>query len=935
MEIDTHLSTNNKRTRDDEIAEETPIKKQHNLNAQKTKETFEIALELAKKKPVLNKCLQENNKITLFKCIQDIESEKSEKYHKSISKNIYQLASMEHEFASLSVRVLVYFHHKNTKVSFVETMKDINQWIPDQVKAVIPPEKWQEGKKTIANKYIELIEKHLAQGHDIDACLNHDLDFVMFTHMGAEQLLHKYLLKIGDKVVERFQHFWMRVALQLGGEDWEQVKTNYFLFSHGFYTHATPTLYSAGADQFTPSSCYLLSLKEDSIDGIFETVKRCALISKAAGGVGLNITGLRPADDYIRSSGGKTTGLAPVAKIFNDTAQYVDQGGGKRKGAFSLWAEPWIQDVNMMMGLKANSSGGNAGLDEILTKDLFFGLWNPDLFFKKMLDKNGDRTYYLLNPNYCKGLEDSWGFEQEMLYEWYVQKGLGKKIDIRELWSKIISTSFDTGTPYMMAADQCNRLANQNNYPTKIKSSNLCCEIIEHTDANRVSVCNLASLNLPAYVKTNSDGSVYFDFIAFGFSIRNSIRNLDKTIDINFYPIKEAETTNLEDRPCALGVSGKAKMFALLGLPWESEEAKKLNREIWEAMYYCALVESCELAKKNGPYPSYNLNGGSHLKRGLFHWELWDKNNKKANDFLNEVEYKIRTEAGANLPAEFVESFKQKYQPHRSWQLDGVKLSGRYDWEALRAKIAENGVRNSQLLAAMPTASTAAIFGNPEGIEPYPALIAVRYTGVSETILIPDEFVADLESYGLYTPEIINKIKANEGSIQNIPEIPYELKMIYKTQFEIPRTDLLEMARDRQIFCDQAQSFSNYFENHFNENESEEEAQKKLTHLLQLVSNYYLQAWSLGLKTIIYYNRQRRVGAAFKITLDADAMKTKSVVLNSAESKQENISSEFREQLTDTEIDNFRPDLTDDDIDNFKPLGTCNSKNTNGCSSCG
>jgi ribonucleoside-diphosphate reductase alpha subunit len=656
--------------------------------------------------------------------------------------------------------------------------------------------------------------------------------------------------------------------------------------------------------------------------GIFTTVLRCALISKAAGGIGLSITDLRPENSLIRSSGGYTTGLAPVAKILNDTAKYVDQGGGKRKGAFSLWAEPWIGDIFTFLGLKSNSHrGSNSGIDEVLCKDLFFGLWNPDFFFKRML--NGDKDWYLMDPNYCKGLSDSWGFEQEMLYEWYIQKGMGKKVSLKQLWGTIITTSFDTGTPYMLAADQANRLSNQNNYETKIKSSNLCTEIIEHTDNDRVSVCNLASLNLPRFVETDADGKRFFNWEKFAKVIKVAIRNLNQTIDLNVYPIEEAKNTNLIDRPVALGVSGQAKLFALLGLPWESDEAITLNREIWEAMYFNALSASVEIAKVHGPYRSWNLNGGSHLRRGIFHWELWDKNNVKANQFLDESEYKIRTDAGRRLPVEFVELYKGKYKAHRSWQLDGVKLSGKWDWEVLRKDVVEFGARNSLLLAAMPTASTAQIFANPEGIEPYPALIAVRYTGISETVLIPDEFIDDLEERGLYTKEIIDKIKENDGSIQNISEIPTDLKMIYKIQNEIPRSVLLEMAKDRQIFCDQSQSFSMYFDNNFSEMDTDDESTSKVRDMIQKVSNYYLNAWKMGLITIIYYNRQRRVGAAFKMTLGADAMK-----------KNMSIAMDVSEKPGDLPKSEIKQVEDDDEEEVYVPLGACNLQNNPDCKTC-
>jgi ribonucleoside-diphosphate reductase alpha subunit len=719
--------------------------------------------------------------------------------------------AVEHPgYSQLAARIEVSNLHKMTSKSFSETCTLLRNYIEPKTNKAAP---------MIAEDVYDIIMKNKDV---LDSALIFDRDY-LFDYFGFKTLERSYLLRINGKIVERPQHLLMRVAVGIHKGDIDQVLKTYELCSLKFFTHATPTLFNAGTPRPQMSSCFLLTMKDDSIEGIYDTLKQCAQISKYAGGIGVSIHGIRAANSYIRGTGGSSNGLVPMLRVFNDTARYVDQGGGKRKGSFAMYLEPWHADIQEFLELRKNH-----GKEEARARDLFFGLWIPDLFMKRV-EKNGNWT--LMCPNECPGLYDCWGEKFETLYEKYEKMGKGRKtIKAQKLWFQILESQIETGTPYMLFKDACNRKSNQQNLGT-IRSSNLCTEIIEYTSPDEVAVCNLASINLSKFVDEKTRTYVgehlslfrsqthihtyththththRYDFKKLAEIAKQCTYNLNKVIDVNYYPVKEAKNSNMRHRPIGLGVQGLANVFCMMRYPWESPEAKQLNKDIFEAIYFGAVTASMELAKKNGPYQTYE---GSPMSKGKMQFDLWN-----------------------------------------------VTPSKRWDWEGLRKQILQHGVRNSLLIAPMPTASTSQILGNNECFEPFTSNIYSRRVLAGEFTVVNKHMLKDLIEGGFWTPEIRNQIMADRGSIQNVAGIPDELKRLYKTVWEISQKTLLDLAADRAPYICQSQSFNVHFQS---------PNTGKLTSM-------HFYAWKRGLKTGMYYLRTRPKASAIQFTVDQAALK--------------------------------------------------------------
>ena len=602
-----------------------------------------------------------------------------------------------------------------------------------------------------------------------------------------------YLLRINGLVAERPQHMLMRVSLGIHKEDIDAVLKTYDLLSEGWFTHATPTLFNSGTPKPQMSSCFLLTMKEDSIDGIYETLKSCAKISQAAGGIGLSIHDIRATGSYIKGTNGTSNGIVPMLRVFNDTARYVDQGGGKRKGSFAIYVEPWHADIMDFLDLKKNH-----GKEEQRARDLFYALWTPDLFMQRVKE-NGDWT--LMCPNECPGLSDAYGQAFEALYTKYEAEGKGRKtIKAQDLWFKVLESQIETGTPYMLYKDAANMKSNQKNLGT-IKSSNLCTEIIEYTAPDEIAVCNLASLALPKYVE---DG-VFNHNKLFEVTYQATI-NLNRIIDNNYYPVEEARNSNMRHRPIGLGVQGLADAYILMRYPFDSLEAAQLNKDIFETIYYAAMTASKDLAIVEGPYQTWE---GSPVSQGIFQFDMW-----------------------------------------------GVQPSNRWEWDVLREEVKTHGVRNSLLLAPMPTASTAQILGNNECFEQYTSNVYTRRVLSGEYIIVNKHLLKDLVKAGLWNMDMRQKLMVSNGSIQNINEIPQELKDLYKTAWEISQKVIIEQAADRGAFICQSQSLNIFMEN---------------ANFGKLTSMHFY-GWEKGLKTGMYYLRTKAATDAIKFTVDKAAV---------------------------------------------------------------
>ena len=643
-----------------------------------------------------------------------------------------------------------------------------------------------ENASLLADDVHEIIQENKNR---LDSSIIYDRDF-RYDYFGFKTLTRSYLLKLDGDIVERPQQMLMRVSVGIHKNDIDAAIKTYNLMSEGWFTHATPTLFNSGTPKPQMSSCFLLTMKEDSIEGIYDTLKSCAQISQSAGGIGLAIHNIRATGSYIKGTNGASNGIVPMLRVFNDTARCVDQGGGKRKGSFAMYIEPWHADVFDFLDLKKNH-----GKEEQRARDLFYALWIPDLFMKRVKE-NGDWT--LMCPHECPGLSDTHSAEFEALYTKYETEGKGRKtIKAQDLWFKILESQIETGTPYMLYKDAANAKSNQQNLGT-IKSSNLCTEIIEYTAPDEVAVCNLASLALPKYV-TDEGG---FDHDKLFEVTYQATLNLNKIIDGNFYPVEEARNSNMRHRPIGLGVQGLADTFILLGLPFESEGAKALNREIFETIYYAAMTASKDLAKVDGPYQSIK---GSPVSKGIFQFDMW-----------------------------------------------GVTPTSRWEWDILKEEVIEHGVRNSLLLAPMPTASTAQILGNNECFEPYTSNIYTRRVLSGEFIIVNKHLLKDLVKEGLWTKDMRQKIMVANGSVQNINEVPQKLKDLYKTAWEISQKAIIEQAADRGAYICQSQSLNIFMEN---------------ANFGKLTSMHFY-GWEKGLKTGMYYLRTKAATDAIKFTID-------------------------------------------------------------------
>jgi len=687
------------------------------------------------------------------------------------------LTTKHPDYALLASRIAVSNLHKNTIKSFSETMKNLYDYIDPK-----------NGKKAalLADDVWEIIRDN---AEILDSSIIYDRDFG-FDYFGFKTLEKSYLLKLDGKIAERPQHLFMRVSVGIHKEDIESAIKTYNLMSERWFTHATPTLFNAGTPKPQMSSCFLLTMKDDSIDGIYDTLKQTAKISQSAGGIGLSIHNVRATGSYISGTNGTSNGIIPMLRVFNDTARYVDQGGGKRKGAFAIYLEPWHADIFEFLDLRKNH-----GKEEMRARDLFYALWVSDLFMERV-EANGD--WSLFCPHEAPGLADCWGKDFEKLYKKYEKEGRARKvIKAQELWFAVLDAQVETGTPYLLYKDAANGKSNQQNLGT-IKSSNLCTEILEYTSADEIAVCNLASLALPRYVR---DGA--FDHEKLYEVTYQATLNLNKIIDNNYYPVKEAEYSNLRHRPIGLGVQGLADAFILLRMPFESPEAKQLNKEIFETIYFAAMTASKDLAIKDGAYETFQ---GSPLSKGEFQFDLW------------------------------------KVKPD----------SGRWDWENLRLDVMNHGVRNSLLVAPMPTASTSQILGNNECFEPYTSNIYTRRVLSGEFIIVNKHLLRDLVNRGLWDNNMKDKIITANGSIQDIAEIPQELKDLYKTVWEIKMRDIIDMAADRGAYICQSQSL-NLFINSPNAS--------KLTSM-------HFYAWKKGLKTGMYYLRTQAASQAVKFTVE-------------------------------------------------------------------
>jgi ribonucleoside-diphosphate reductase alpha chain len=683
------------------------------------------------------------------------------------------------DYAKLAARISVSNLHKNTKKSFSETMTDLYLYVNPRT-----------GKKAplLSDEVHEIIQKN-ADKLDSSIIYNRDFGYDFF---GFKTLERSYLLKLNGVIVERPQHMLMRVSIGIHLEDIEAALETYELMSKRYFTHATPTLFNSGTPKPQMSSCFLLTMKDDSIDGIYDTLKQTAKISQSAGGIGLSIHNVRATGSYIAGTNGTSNGIVPMLRVFNDTARYVDQGGGKRKGSFAIYVEPWHADIFDFLELKKNH-----GKEEMRARDLFYAMWTPDLFMKRV-EKNADWT--LMCPNECPDLYNVHADEFDAMYLKYESEGRGRRtIKARELWEKILESQIETGTPYMLYKDAANRKSNQKNLGT-IRSSNLCTEIMEYTAPDEVAVCNLASIALPMFVK---DGA--FDHQALYDVTVRVTKNLNRVIDRNYYPVIEAQNSNFRHRPVGLGVQGLADAFIMLRLPFTSEEAKKLNQEIFETLYFAAVTASSEEAKNEGPYETYK---GSPMSKGEFQ--------------------------------------------HNLWGIKDEELSGRWDWAALRKTVKKQGVRNSLLVAPMPTASTSQILGNNECFEPYTSNIYTRRVLSGEFIVVNKHLLEDLVDRGLWNEDMKQELMRNNGSVQGIDGIPQDLKELYKTVWEMSMKDIIDMSRQRGYFIDQSQSLNLFMEG---------ATMAKLTSM-------HFYGWKSGLKTGMYYLRTKSAVDAIKFTLD-------------------------------------------------------------------
>ncbi|KAL0076585.1 ribonucleoside-diphosphate reductase large chain [Phycomyces blakesleeanus] len=686
------------------------------------------------------------------------------------------------DYAILAARIAISNLHKETKKVFSQVIEDLHKYINPKTDKHSP---------MISDYTYNVVAKNAER---LNSAIIYDRDFG-YNFFGFKTLERSYLLKINGKVAERPQHLIMRVSVGIHGDDIDSVIETYNLMSEKFFTHASPTLFNAGTPRPQMSSCFLLTMKEDSIEGIYATLKICAQISKTAGGIGMSIHNIRATGSYIAGTNGYSNGILPMLRVFNNTARYVDQGGNKRPGAFAMYLEPWHPDIFTFLDLRKNF-----GKDEIRARDLFYALWIPDMFMRRV-EENGE--WSLFCPSEAPGLADVWGDEFDALYLQYEREGRARQtIKAQKLWYAILEAQTETGNPFMLYKDACNRKSNQQNLGT-IKSSNLCTEIVQYSSPDEVAVCNLASLALPTYVVNRE----YFDFKKLHAVTKVVTKNLNKIIDVNYYPVPEAELSNMRHRPIGLGVQGLADAFMLMRYPFDSPEAKELNIQIFETIYHAALEASMEIAATLGPYETY---AGSPVSKGKLQFDMW-----------------------------------------------GVTPTNLWDWTSLKAKIAKHGVRNSLLVAPMPTASTSQILGFNECFEPYTSNLYTRRVLAGEFQIVNPWLLKDLVEMGLWNDNVKNQIMSDSGSIQNIAIIPPHIKALYKTVWEIAQRTIIDMAADRGAYIDQSQSLNIFIgEANFG----------KLTSM-------HFYGWKKGLKTGMYYLRTRPAVDAIKFTVDQLSLK--------------------------------------------------------------
>lgn len=746
------------------------------------------------------------------------------------------LTTKHPDYAKLAARLATSNLHKVTSKSFSNTMKRLYTYVDP---------KTGENAPLISKETWKIVRDHAAE---LDEAIIYDRDF-SYDYFGFKTLERSYLMKVDGKVVERPQHMLMRVAVGIHGEDIPAAIETYNLLSEKWFTHATPTLFNAGTPKPQLSSCFLLTMQDDSIDGIYDTLKQCAKISQSAGGIGLSIHNIRAKGSYIKGTGGTSNGIVPMLRNFDMTARYVDQGGGKRKGSFAIYLEPWHADVFDFLDLKKNH-----GKEEMRARDLFYAMWIPDLFMQRV---ENNEMWSLFCPNEAPGLAEVWGEEFERLYDKYEKEGKARKqVKAQDLWFEILESQIETGTPYILYKDSANRKSNQKNLGT-IKSSNLCTEIIEYTSKDEVAVCNLASLALPKFI--TEDGK--FDHQKLYEITKVVTRNLNKVIDVNYYPVEEARNSNMRHRPIGLGVQGLADAFIMLRMPFDSEEARRLNEDIFETIYFGAMEASMELAKVQGAYETFK---GSPVSKGIFQFDMW-----------------------------------------------GVTpQSGRWNWEQLKQDVKKHGVRNSLLLAPMPTASTSQILGNNECFEPYTSNIYTRRTLSGEFIIANKHLMKDLIDLGLWNETMRQKLIATNGSVQPIPEIPQNIKDIYKTVWEISQKAIIDMSADRGAYICQSQSLNIHL---------------KDPNFGKLTSMHFY-AWKKGLKTGMYYLRSTAAADAIKFTLDKTAMQQTITAEVAVGATVAATKPEPQKELAYTQVADYEKKMSD---------MACSLDNPDACEACG
>lgn len=693
------------------------------------------------------------------------------------------LSTLHPDYITLASYITVSNNHKNTSESFYDAMKTLYEN--------------KNGKFVQSPLVSHELMKVVAQYKDVfESMIQYKRDYLI-EYFGLKTLEYSYLMKINGKIIERPQHMWLRVAIGIHGDDLKRVKETYDLMSQKYFTHATPTLFNAGTLRPQLSSCYLIAMEEDSLGGIFNTLSDCADISKWAGGIGLHIHNIRAKGSLIAGTNGASTGIVPMLRVFNSTARYVDQGG-RRNGSFAIYLEPWHADICEFLELKKNH-----GDEELKARDLFYALWIPDLFMRKV---KANEEWCLFSPSECPGLSDMCGNDFDSLYHHYESEKREKgKINARDLWFKIMDSQMETGTPYLLYKDACNKKSNQQNLGV-IKSSNLCCEIVQYSDDTETAVCNLASIALNRFVKLAADSDskvVCYDFEALHAVTKIVTYNLNRIIDINYYPTEKTKKSNLRHRPIGIGVQGLADVFMMMNCAFSSREAKELNKQIFETMYHAALESSVELAKLHGPYETFR---GSPASKGILQFDMWE------------------------------------YDPGNA----------RYDWTALKTSVIEHGLRNSLLLAPMPTASTSQILGNNEAFEPITSNIYTRRTMAGEFIVMNKYLMRELIDMGLWNERLKNNIIANRGSVQHLTQLSEHVRNKYKTVWEIQMKDVIDMSAERAVFICQSQSLNLWME---------EPNYKSLTSM-------HFYAWSKGLKTGLYYLRRKPKHQAQQFTIE-------------------------------------------------------------------